>query len=117
MNHPVLFSVAFLLTLAMVLTGIALMRHSRREERLRMRLKMANGTYVARSSNGPSTPQAGQALARMVAAIGGRIASSGVLSRKTVEELEKALAVAGMSGRMRWGCSSAARSCCWWGCR
>lgn len=103
MNHPVLFSVAFLLTLAMVLTGIALMRHSRREERLRMRLKMANGTYVARTANGPAAPQAGQVLARMVAAIGGRIASSGVLSRKTVEELEKALAVAGMSGRHALG--------------
>ena len=103
MNHPVLFSVAFLLTLAMVLTGIALMRHSRREERLRMRLKMANGTYVARTAHGPAAPQAGQMLARMVAAIGGRIASSGVLSRKTVEELEKALAVAGMSGRHALG--------------
>jgi tight adherence protein C len=103
MNHPVLFSVAFLLTLAMVLTGIALMRHSRREERLRMRLKMANGTFVARTANGPAAPQAGQVLARMVAAIGGRIASSGVLSRKTVEELEKALAVAGMSGRHALG--------------
>ena len=103
MNHPVLFSVAFALTLAMVLTGLALMRHSRREERLRMRLKMANGTYVARTGSGPATPQAGQALARMVAAIGGRIANSGVLSRKTVEELEKALAVAGMSGRHALG--------------
>ncbi len=103
MNHPVLFSVAFALTLAMVLTGLALMRHSRREERLRMRLKMANGTYVAHAANGPSTPQAGQMLARMVAGIGGRIANSGVLSRKTVEELEKALAVAGMSGRHALG--------------
>lgn len=103
MNHPVLFSVAFLLTLAMVLTGLALMRHSRREERLRMRLKMANGTYVARTANGPAAPQAGQVLARMVAGIGGRIANSGVLSRKTVEELEKALAVAGMSGRHALG--------------
>jgi tight adherence protein C len=79
------------------------MRHSRREERLRMRLKMANGTFVARTANGPAAPQAGQVLARMVAAIGGRIASSGVLSRKTVEELEKALAVAGMSGRHALG--------------
>ena len=103
MNHPVLFSVAFVLTLAMVLTGLALMRHSRREERLRMRLRMANGTYVAHAANGPATPQAGQMLARMVAGIGGRIANSGVLSRKTVEELEKALAVAGMSGRHALG--------------
>ncbi len=103
MNHPVLFSVAFALTLAMVLTGLALMRHSRREERLRMRLRMANGTYVAHAANGPATPQAGQMLARMVAGIGGRIANSGVLSRKTVEELEKALAVAGMSGRHALG--------------
>ena len=63
MNHPVLFSVAFVLTLAMVLTGLALMRHARREERLRMRLRMANGTYVAHAANGPATPQAGQMLA------------------------------------------------------
>ncbi len=103
MNHPVLFSVAFVLTLAMVLSGLALMRHSRREERLRIRLKMANGTYVARAAAGPAAPQAGQALARLVAGIGGRIAGSGVLSRKTVEELEKALAVAGMSGRHALG--------------
>jgi tight adherence protein C len=103
MNNPVLFGLAFALTLAMVVSGLALMRHSRREERLRMRLKMANGTYVARAANGAATPQAGQVLARMVAAIGGRIASSGVLSRKTVEELEKALAVAGMSGRNALG--------------
>ena len=103
MNNPVLFGLAFALTLAMVVSGLALMRHSRREERLRMRLKMANGTYVARAASGAATPQPGQALARMVAAIGGRIASSGVLSRKTVEELEKALAVAGMSGRNALG--------------
>ena len=103
MNHPILFSVAFVLTMAMVLTGLALMRHARREERLRMRLKMANGTYVARPAGGAAAPQAGQALAQLVAAIGGRIASSGVLSRKTVEELEKALAVAGMSGRHALG--------------
>ncbi len=103
MNNPVLFGLAFALTLAMVVSGLALMRHSRREERLRMRLKMANGTYVARAANGAAAPQPGQVLARMVAAIGGRIASSGVLSRKTVEELEKALAVAGMSGRNALG--------------
>lgn len=104
MNHPILFSLAFTLTLAMVITGLALMRGAKREERLKMRLRMANGTYVAKAAAASTgAPQAGAALARLVAGIGGRIASSGVLSRKTVEELEKALAVAGMSGRHALG--------------
>ena len=103
MNNPVLVAVAFAVTMAMVLSGLALMRHARREEQLRDRLRMANGTYVARGAHAASTPTFGAALARMVASIGGRIAGSGVLSRKTVTELEKALAVAGMSGRSALG--------------
>lgn len=103
MNNPIIVGVAFGLTLAMVLSGIALMRHSRYEEKLRDRLRMANGTFVAKAAGNANTPQAGAALARLVSSIGGRIASSGVLSRKTVEELEKALAVAGMSGRNALG--------------
>lgn len=103
MNNPLIFGVAFGLTLAMVVSGLALMRHSRQEEKLRDRLRMANGTFVARSNTNAGSPQAGATLARLVSAIGGRIASSGVLSRKTVEELEKALTVAGMSGRHALG--------------
>jgi len=103
MTNPVLIAVAFVMTLAMVASGVALMRHARREEKLRDRLRMANGTYIARTAQAAQAPMAGAALARMVAAIGGRIARSGVLSRKTVEELEKALAVAGMSGRSALG--------------
>ena len=103
MNHPVLFGAAFVATLIMVVTGMALMRHARREEKLRDRLRMTNGTYVVRAAMGDTGPQAGVVLARIVAGVGGRIASSGVLSRKTVDELEKALAVAGMSGRSALG--------------
>jgi tight adherence protein C len=103
MNNPLILAIAFTLTLAMVASGLALMRHSRQEEKLRDRLRMANGTFVARAASNASAPVPGAALARMVAAIGGRIASSGMLSRKTVEELEKALAVAGMSGRHALG--------------
>jgi len=103
MNQSVILGTAFVLTLAMVASGIALMRHSQREEKLRDRLRMANGTYIARTAQAAQAPMAGAALARMVAAIGGRIAKSGVLSRKTVDELEKSLAVAGMSGRSALG--------------
>lgn len=103
MNNPIIFGLAFGLTLTMVVIGLALMRHAKREEKLRDRLRMANGTYVAKAGQASAGPQAGAALARVVASIGGRIASSGVLSRKTVEELEKALAVAGMSGRSALG--------------
>ena len=99
MSHPVLFAIAFMLTLAMVVSGLALMRHARREEKLRDRLRMANGTYVARAAQAAATPHAGAVLARLVGGIGARIASSGVLSRKTVDELEKTLNVAGMAGR------------------
>jgi tight adherence protein C len=102
-KNPVLLSVAFALTLAMVFTGLAVMRHARREDKLRMRLRMANGTFVARPVNGTAAPQAGALLARMVAAVGSRIASSGVLSRSTVQELERTLAIAGMSGRHALG--------------
>ena len=103
MNNPVILTIAFVLTLTMVVSGLALMRHARREEKLRDRLRMANGTYIARTGQLSAGPQAGAALARAVAAIGGRIASSGILSRKTVDELEKALTVAGMSGRSALG--------------
>lgn len=103
MSQSVILGTAFVLTLAMVASGIALMRRSQREEKLRDRLRMANGTYIARTAQAAQAPMAGAALARMVAAIGGRIAKSGVLSRKTVDELEKSLAVAGMSGRSALG--------------
>jgi len=103
MNQSVILGTAFVFMLAMVASGIALMRHSQREEKLRDRLRMANGTYIARTAQAAQAPMAGAALARMVAAIGGRIAKSGVLSRKTVDELEKSLAVAGMSGRSALG--------------
>jgi tight adherence protein C len=99
MSHPLLFGLAFALTLMMVLTGLAVMRHARREEKLRDRLRMANGTFVARAAEAAAAPSAGAMLARLVGAIGARIASSGVLSRKTVDELEKTLNVAGMAGR------------------
>lgn len=104
MNQPVVLAGAFALTLAMVVTGLALVRHAKREERLRDRLRMANGTFVARSAQSAAArPMAGAVLARLVASVGARIASSGVLSRKTVDELEKALTVAGMSGRSALG--------------
>ena len=103
MNSPIIFTVAFVLTLAMVVSGLALMRHARREEKLRDRLRVANGTFVAHAAQAGSGPMAGAALARMVASVGARIAGSGVLSRKTVEELEKALTVAGMLGRSALG--------------
>ena len=77
MNHPLLFGFAFLATLIMVATGLALMRHAKREEKLRDRLRMANGTYVARATMANTGPQAGALLARVVAGVGGRIARSG----------------------------------------
>ncbi|MCC6720272.1 MAG: type II secretion system F family protein [Acetobacteraceae bacterium] len=103
MNSPVLLTGAFVLTLTMLITGLVLLRHARRDEKLRDRLRMANGTYVGRAGQPAAVPQPGAVLARMVTAIGAHIASSGVLSRKTVAELEKALAVAGMSGRSALG--------------
>lgn len=105
MNLQILLGVGFLLTLSMVLSGIAVMRHSQREEKLRTRLSMANGTFVASTakSAAPAAPKTGAFLAQFVSAIGARIAGSGILSRKTVDELEKALAVAGMSGRHALG--------------
>jgi tight adherence protein C len=103
MNHPVLFGAAFVATLIMVATGMALMRHARREEKLRDRLRMANGTFVVRAAMADTGSRAGAVLARIVSEVGGRIASSGILSRKTVDELGKALAVAGMSGRSALG--------------
>ena len=75
MNNPIIFGLAFGLTLTMVVIGLALMRHAKREEKLRDRLRMANGTYVAKAGQASAGPQAGAALARVVASIGGRIAS------------------------------------------
>jgi tight adherence protein C len=103
MTSPALIGLAFALTVAMVLMGLALLRHADRGERLRKRMRVANGTWVARTAGGSPAPQPAAAVARLVAGIGERIASSGVLSRKTVEELEKTLAVAGMSGRHALG--------------
>lgn len=103
MNIQILLGIGFVLTLAMVASGIALMRHAGREDKLRDRLKMANGTYVPTADRINDGPNAGEALVRLVSSIGGRIAASGMLSRKTMEELEKSLAVAGMSGRHALG--------------
>jgi tight adherence protein C len=103
MTTHTLLAVGFVLTVAMIASGIALMRHAAREEKLRDRLRMANGTFVASSARAPEAAKAGDALMRMVSSVGSRIASSGLLSRKVVEELEKSLAVAGMSGRHALG--------------
>lgn len=103
MNVQVLLGIGFALTVAMVASGLALVRHADREEKLRSRLRMANGTFVASASRAPEVPKASEALFSAVASVGARIASSGVLSRKAVEELEKSLAVAGMSGRHALG--------------
>ena len=103
MNLQILLAVGFVLTVTMIASGYALMRHAKREEKLRDRLRMVNGTYVGSTSKVASPPAPGMMLARLVGAVGARIASSGILSRKTVQELEKALAVAGMSGRNALG--------------
>lgn len=103
MNVQVLLGVGFALTVAMVASGLALVRHAEREEKMRSRLRMANGTFVATSARAPTTPKAGEALFHAVASVGARIATSGVLSRKAIDELEKSLAVAGMSGRHALG--------------
>lgn len=104
MNTQLMLAAGFVLTVTMIVSGFAVMRHARREEKLRDRLRMANGTFVAGSSaKAPAAVMPGMALARLVASVGARIASSGILSRKTVEELEKALAVAGFSGRSALG--------------
>ncbi len=103
MSTQLLLGIGFVLTLAMVASGMVLVRSSDREEKLRDRLRMANGTFIPKAQRAPDRPQASEALFRVVADVGARIASSGVLSRKTVEELEKSLAVAGMSGRHALG--------------
>jgi tight adherence protein C len=103
MNTHTLLGIGLVLTVAMIASGIALMRHAAREEKLRARLRIANGTFVASAARPPEGAQAGEALVRIVSTVGARIASSGILSRKTVEELEKSLAVAGMSGRHALG--------------
>ena len=63
MNNPIIFGLAFGLTLTMVVIGLALMRHAKREEKLRDRLRMANGTYVAKAGQASAGPQAGAAAA------------------------------------------------------
>ncbi len=105
MNIEVLLSVGLALTLLMVLSGFVVLRHSDREAKLRDRLRMANGTFVSAAAKAaaPAPPKSGTALVRIVSGIGARIVSSGLLSHKTVAELETTLTVAGMSGRHALG--------------
>ena len=75
--------------------ALLLLRAVRKQERVAARLVFAQG--AAASSQPP--PQSGAGLLRLVAAIGTALARSGLLSDKTVAELELTLATAGLRGR------------------
>lgn len=72
-----------------------------REDRVGQRLREANGTAPKRQPNGRHVEAPGKGIVapvlRLLGQIGGSIATSGILSRKTLEQLEQTLSSSGMS--------------------
>jgi tight adherence protein C len=80
---------------AVGLTGsLVLMAHLRRERRVRQRLRGLLDT-----TRQPAAEPAGTLLVRAVATLGGAVARSGILSARTIGDLEQTLASSGLRGR------------------
>jgi len=81
----------------LMLAGTALLVHLRREDRLALRILEVQRRADLHSGLGPAPANRG--LLRPVAALGGLIARSGVLSVRTLTDLQSTLHTAGLRGR------------------
>jgi tight adherence protein C len=75
--------------------SLALMAHMRRERRIRQRLQDLRGTPHGQQRTRPDRA----ALVRAIEALGTAVARSGLLSAKTIGELEETLVSSGLRGR------------------
>lgn len=104
MNQAYLMLFGAVMAVGMTVTGLAVLRAVRREERIRLRI--AGTISDVRPDAGlqkPSSLTLINLFLQGVTTFGTRVAASGILSRKVVEELEKSLQVAGLSGRRALG--------------
>lgn len=96
-NNPILLPIAGVATLLLSVGGWVLLREQTKATRIAERIRVAQhgaGLEVVVTD----TVSAGRFLARFVAAIGTTIARSGLLSRKTLVELQETLKSAGFRG-------------------
>ena len=97
MNEHMMILVGFAFALIMVVSSVWMFRQIRREERLAARVRVIHGQPpVIRKSAEPQAIRA--AVVSGVAAVGQTILRSGVVSARTLSELENTLAASGLRG-------------------
>jgi tight adherence protein C len=77
--------------------GFVLLEGMRREKRVRQRLRSARGETVTRQAALEVSP--GSLILRWIAAMGSKVAGSGLLPARTLAELEETLVASGLRGR------------------
>jgi tight adherence protein C len=93
MTPPAMLMAALLVGAAALAGGLALVASVRRERRILQRLQGIRGTSYQRRVR-----PTGSLLLRSIGALGTGVARSGVLSNKTIEELEQTLISSGLRG-------------------
>ena len=88
----------FVLTLAMLLSGIWLARDIHREERLAARVRVIHGQPPELRAGGAQRDAIRAAVMRGIGALGQAILRSGVVSARTLGDLENQLSAAGLRG-------------------
>ncbi len=97
MNPRVLIFAGFVFALIMVFSSVWLLRGIRREERVTARVRVIHGQPpVSRNSAEPQAIRA--AVVNGIAAVGQTILRSGMVSARTLSELENTLAASGLRG-------------------
>ncbi len=97
MNQRLLIFVGFAFALVMVASSVWLLRNIRREERMAARVRVIHGQPpVARKTAEPQAIRA--AVVNGIAAVGQTILRSGMVSARTLSELENTLAASGLRG-------------------
>jgi tight adherence protein C len=97
MNMPLLFAGGLSFVPIMGLSGFVLMREMRRDERLAARVRMIHGQRPAQKSTSESEAIRA-AIFRSLAAVGQLILRSGMVSARTLTELQNTLAASGLRG-------------------
>jgi tight adherence protein C len=96
-NQRLLIFVGFAFALVMVASSVWLLRNIRREERMAARVRVIHGQPpVARKTAEPQAIRA--AVVNGIAAVGQTILRSGMVSARTLSELENTLAASGLRG-------------------
>jgi tight adherence protein C len=94
MIPPLVLSAAVVIGVAGLSAGLVLMTYMSRQRRVALRLQTARGIPRVQAARAE-----GSLLIEAIAALGGAVARSGILSSRTIGELEQTLVSSGLRGR------------------